>query len=977
MSLGSTCCNKILDRHVHEKDKSVFHAEIDCLNSLLWIPKQDKNQVKTCLAYALKEQKNVDPSISLSVMKNMERFYDKCDDIGKIASVFNVTIEIYRFVNRQTYTVIECTQHFPHGSIYVALLNDGNRWGFIIKPYEFRFRWKCHTCFRWLSAKNEAAFKSSHLRTCVRCSCGRALKEGDEHFNFCSRRVSNKFYINHPRACKLYSLSKNKPVYNVNSYHADFECYPDPNGKFVVCATAIEFKGNILHWAGPDSLDKFMEFVIEKTKGVLWFYNGSRFDVFFILNWLMRHDVPVESKNTMFDGSRISVLSFQTKKGKLDIKDLMKFFVGSLDRNCKDFKLDQEFCKTSFDFKKVHDWESLEEHKEEMLKYLDQDVRAQSALYNILATTIFDLFKQDMTKFVSLSQMSYACFSSRLTQNDLIKTKIEDEPLFRDSYRGGRIVMTKPVWFSSLCPKIMKNLEHPEALQEIFDSLVDYLVYIDANSLYPTVMQSEEYACGDYRIKTNFADYVLNDLNNPNKSESSKRNWNRRLVQVDVECPKDLLIAFLMSRDKDGNAFQDLLPKKEVVYTGAELCEAVLLGYRVTKIHKIIEWDIGMQKKIFENFINLLYQIKKDSAPKGPKPNDALYQIVKLLMNSLSGKFGQKTHLKKKHILIGEAITLNSLTQQHAKQLWYNQDKSHSFENVLKAVIIQEPVEVEATAFPIHIASQILGNSRVFMSRLMRQVGAYHKIENCPYYGDTDSLIFHHSVLSQFPKDVLGKDLGTFKDEIPHGKIVMFIILAPKMYMNVYLAKDSEGQMQLWCQFKSKGIPHSSDPYLVKDSNLVSEEQRKKALEIHRFIQNKTNREQHFTGVDVKDKIYIRYQKGEEDDEENYIVRNKLHLDDVFEILFGGAQVFCYFGRMIRNINAEVDIDNVGIAIDYEQRQVAKNLWWYSNKRRFPLHPTEAFPMSYPIGHEKVEECAEWSEDYWKKFPSLIPEDEH
>lgn len=973
LGLDLLFCNKLIERHVHEPGKNVFHTKIDVLKNLLWIPKQTKMQVKGCLAYALQQQKNVEPEMSFELMKSMQNFYDKCEDIEQIAKIFKVTINIHRFTNHQTYTAIEPHQHFNYGTIYIDLLNVGNRWGFILKPYEFKFRWKCHTCFDWFVYKSEALFKSSHLKTCVRCACGRAMKEGDEHLNFCTRRVSNAFYLNHERACKLYPLSKNEPIYNVNSYHADYECYPDERGNFIVCAAAIEFQGQILHWSGPNALDDFMEFILTKIKGVLWFYNGSKFDVFFILQWLMKNNVPIESEKTMFEGSRLSVLSIRTKKGLLQIKDLCKFFVGSLDYNCKAFQLDQEFCKSSFDFKKVFDWDSLKIHEKELLLYLDQDVRSQSALYNILAKSIFDLFKQDMTKFVSLSQMAYACFSSKLTQNDLIKTKIEDEDWFRDSYRGGRIVMTRPVWCSSLCSNIFKFINHPERLQSIFEELSDYLVYIDANSLYPTVMQSEEYACGDYRVKNVIAPYVLENLNDPNKSENAKRGWNRRLVEVDVECPKDLLVAFLMSRDKDGNAFQDLQPKYNVVYTGAELCEAVLLGYKVTKIHKIIEFDIMLQKKIFEQFITLLYQIKKDSAPKGCKPNAALYQIVKNLMNSLSGKFGQKSHFVKKHILIGSDINTVVLKQQNAKQLWMREKEDDFLDVVLKAVIIQEPIEVKATAFPIHIASQILGNSRVFMSRLMRQVNGYRNLENCPYYGDTDSLIFHHQVFSQFPKDVIGKDLGTFKDEIPEGKIVMFIVLAPKMYMNVYLGKDSNGQMQLWCQFKSKGIPHSSDPYLVKETNLVSEEEREKALKIHRFIQNKTLRDEHYSGVDLKERIFIRYKEGEEETEDNFIVRNKLHLDDVLEILFSNVKVYCYYGRMIRNINAEIDVYNVGISIDYDQRQVAKNLWWYSNKRKFPLNPTEPFPMSYPIGHEKVEECMEWGEDYWKKFPSLFP----
>lgn len=77
------------------------------------------------------------------------------------------------------------------------------------------------------------------------------------------------------------------------------------------------------------------------------------------------------------------------------------------------------------------------------------------------------------------------------------------------------------------------------------------------------------------------------------------------------------------------------------MFWGVELIQALLCGYRLTCEGYYI-WKSESTVKPFAHFINTVYDRRLRAKKEKPR-NAALVQITKLLMNSLSGKLGQRT----------------------------------------------------------------------------------------------------------------------------------------------------------------------------------------------------------------------------------------------------------------------------------------------------------------------------------------------
>ena len=110
----------------------------------------------------------------------------------------------------------------------------------------------------------------------------------------------------------------------------------------------------------------------------------------------------------------------------------------------------------------------------------------------------------------------------------------------------------------------------------------------------------------------------------------------RCFLPVVVEC-RDIGTPFLFSKDMNGKLEKNLLPKINQCYMGVELVHAVELGYKITKIYECIEWE--SMDEIFTDFITKEYKAKSMA-----KRGTAKYMVHKFLMNSLSGKFGQRNN---------------------------------------------------------------------------------------------------------------------------------------------------------------------------------------------------------------------------------------------------------------------------------------------------------------------------------------------
>lgn len=949
----------------HTNFTGSFPESICRSKTTLWIPhpKKNVNPLILCVHKGFcGEENKFDKSID-----EIKKISDCADDeaIHQIANHYGVLIHVYRL----TYTLggrsirfdaeygrpgenkraIPLLQNMCNKTPITswALIFPGNAISNLLaKKY-------CEACGKWIQSNFD-----KHRKGCYKCGCGTSYSKGSEHPLHCNK--SNYKEKKEIDACKIYK--KETGDWDIRDcYFADFETLTDMRGRYRVYAACVmdsvqETSDDTL-WIGMDSLKEFVDYIMENCNGVLWFYNGSRFDNYFLLEYFVANKVPIS--DIVKSGNSILTMKIKTKNGQIVIKDLLRFMNGSLDDNCKAFGIPVDKSKGHFDHRLIKSFGDADKYSKLIKDYLDKDVVSMREIYKVFSKTIWDAYKLQLSKFVTQSHLSYAAFTTNLPYGLLYKTPIEDEKIMRDCYKGGRVVPGRKRWQSKQWKSVLDNkfpniqlvlnekTGYKEWTQvgwciddETYNNIDDYYCYGDVNSLYPAAQVGRKYPVGRYKkrvIEKKDSDRMCNNLNNL----VNKDYWWRVQALVDVDCPNNLNIAFLMTR-KDGEVKQDLLPKRKKWYTGVELYEAVTLGYVITRIYEVVEWPRA--QNIFESYVLPTYKRKKDNFKDTPP-----YTEAKGALNGLTGKFGQHVNLQRIHVYgpndvidVGVHDVTRVVNDKGETVGWY-------------AV---SDVRAAYCPYPIDKSSFILAHSKVIMSQIMKamyipreeddeetaalrkKLGAYMETDLCPGYGDTDSLMVHRKLWDALPSHMKGdKDLGQLKLEI-NGKILDYTVLAPKTYNFIYVDEKTKQVLSIT---KAKGIPHTKAPHDAFGLFPLDELKVKKANDIYKHLEKRSNILQSCKEVELRDRFYLIFMDG-----------NLLHSCYIIPptfipgILEGEMEVLCLFGGMRRRFECTAE-SGLYVMPDYNRREYNKNIWWSSCQRQ---HLKEGeYPTSLPEGH--------------------------
>jgi hypothetical protein len=868
--------------------------------------------------------------------------------LDKIANHFKVNIKVYKILKESTYQAmtLERESTFNKGYLFKhSILRSQNKFALLLPNAKKKFptlsQYNCLTCCKWLSYDTLPEFKRNHQKTCKICICGRAFKEGDPHPILCQslhKRYNNSMSkIKDPSECRLHTPAvTTEPNYKHHNHHADLECFPEVNGKFTSYSSCL-YNSNTKDFfleCGPNSFEHFMKEIL-KLEGILWFFCGSRFDVYFILEYCILKGITIDLKNTMLTGSQVRILGLKTCNGtkSLLIKDLGFFLPGSLAFNCKGLGVKQDLSKTEFDHGKIKNWEDVETHKGEHIPYLKLDVIAQKECFEIASQQIWDDYHIDMCKFVSLAELAYAAFTIYVKPDLLYKIPIEQDGVqmekhLREAYRGGRLVLTWPVWKSKQLESILTNVTNQSYLKKTYYEIKDYLLYLDKNSLYPWVMYKHKYPCGKcnyFLVDNPSQEKIIKKINNSKDKEDNT--WQYRLLEVKITPPTDIYIGFIMDRNEKGSNTQDLKPKERIWLTGIEVIEAIKIGYTLNYVYAYYEWE--KIENIFQEFVKVAND-RKSNAEKG----SAQYLIAKNIMNSSSGKHGQIGRPSKTALLIGEDITMEGLSKSDSRGIWNEEDE-------LLAVFTEQDQPLTHTPYPLQLSVFILGNSRVCMSEFTRSIDGYRNPKNVPTYGDTDSLVVRKKSTLHLDPSEFGPKLGQMKDEIPNGKILATITLAPKTNMKLILMEEfnketKEMNYSIQTTLTSKGVPHMREPYEYFKSYLVPTEKAIEAINIATFLEAREDTKVHYHHVTLKEPLYIRTEYSTNLKE----VKDRIIWGDMEMVMNEQANIVCLYGGMIRNLKMDAQMDGIGISLDYMRRSLSNELWWKKGNRIL----TDKFP---------------------------------
>jgi hypothetical protein len=1035
-----------------------------------------------CLNYAIHGYAEIPSFIPKRAGLSMREFiatysYHILDPIKQheLAMLYNITVDFYedRAIERgrelkYIFTLGVPTPDSKNIGVLSILRNDGQKTNYfalllpdrenclpLVQNYFY-----CNTCGHYSYFKKKEGWVK-HLRECTKCNtCGKTCKHGDGHITNCNAqhwqkskrrdRSHIRFYEKEPEEVKVLDFSE--------QWFGDFETLtPDGEQNYQVYAGGFiggrETDFCKIHY-GRTSMDDFMKDIIARCTGTMWFFNGSRFDNFFIFKWLLRKRVRIDTRSLLINGNNLLSIKFKTKRGWLQLKDLSKFLNGSLDDCCKSFGLPEDKSKTEFDHNKMKTWEDVEKHRKECWDYLKMDVISLRELFKIFSNTIFKLYRLNVAKYMTITQIAYAAWTSDLPANivnNLFKTPVgRSERVMREMYKGGRVLCGRKEWKSQFFRQVLKNRKKwydPKLLekdpdahllvqhegycisQELYDKIIDYLVYADVNSLYPAVQISTDYPFkviqkvnekgqkeekwesippealshfpyGKHTIKKHTAkgiDEAQLILEINEKHMVAKEKWMRMGACVDVICPKDLSVAFLMTRKEAKNekdkfkteVVQDLHDKVKQWYTGPELWEASELGYKVTRIHATCEWE--KSASIFQEFVEKTYAIKSAQDSDGP-----MRACAKALLNGLTGKFGQKNIHRNVIILkLGDPITADIVDITSIEDESGNLIAYYGF--------IEK--EYETSGFPIELSSWILSLARTYMSKMLRKMkiergfwdAKQEKVtyDESPFYSDTDSLILHQRSWQRLHPDLKGnKALGQLKLEI-EGKIIGFSCLANKTYSITYVDEKTKRILSIT---KTKGIPHKglfyetcrfytcspaeernamvASGYFTPQEALEEEipeswfesHEKDDAFKTKIAMQSDflTQRREHKIpsfihtpeSINIKSRAYVFKKDGKA-----IFICKKIPPLFLDKILRREWTMECIFGGMVRQFKPG-NLSELFIAPETKSRTLCMTDWWAQEKRLESTYEQDTlFRPAYPRGHYMVTE-EESEEDF-------------
>ncbi|HEY6019220.1 MAG TPA: DNA polymerase [Candidatus Paceibacterota bacterium] len=344
-------------------------------------------------------------------------------------------------------------------------------------------------------------------------------------------------------------------------------------------------------------------------------------------------------------------------------------------------------------------------------------------LYRAVRKYLDFLSTYDMGTFAqTLAGQSLNAYRHRFMSSEIfIHTNSRAVELERECYYGGRVEMFR------------RNILPPRTY-----------TYLDINSAYPTVMRDGV-----------FPTALRGMENSPSLERLSTLAKSHLLVAgvwVRTEFP-------VLPKRQDGRL---LFPVGEFYTTLAtpELLLALNRGL-VTSCDVLAYYD---GENIFKSWVEEIYALRKDAKLRGDHMYD---ELLKRLMNSLFGKFGQRNYE-------WETIDEHSAGPDH---IWRQLDRDtgaiYTLRRLGGVLQIRRSVE-EGFNSLVAIASHVTAAARVLLLGYIERAGWEHT-----YYCDTDSLIVDGSGAIRLRDYVNPTTLGALKIEGRSGKVRLG---APKNY---------------------------------------------------------------------------------------------------------------------------------------------------------------------------------------------------
>ena len=816
----------------------------------------------------------------------------------------------------------------------------------------------CKKCGEWFSNN------SAHFEKCKVCTkCGKAFVSDGNHYLSCKGK---RILGDTAQASGLMAPSatdhKEWQLWR-NVWFADFECFQNGSGThipYLVVLKGISQEQPITFW-GKDCLKDFITYITtpaNKVTGYLYCHNGSGYDFNLIIVGLMQFTDKFSKTplHVLMRGSKILTCQISSNP-PLVLRDTYLVLPAGLGKLCKDLKIKQEFAKTAFDHSKISSFLTAEKFKVEVVKYCIQDVKALEQVFKLFSRAMWEVGPVLLQTSMSLASHALELWKIIEAGPSLSSLVLPDKATYkvlRNMYHGGRVLATLAKYDSVMYDFVT---EEDEAGNFTFFndegvSILDFeevkrnihifpgkecIKQLDVVSLYPAVMYFESFPVGGFIQEIRWRpdnskgeeeakemvqiiklgkwvsiDHDGETIRAENPAYGQlKEVMFRMCYEVDMDCPKEAIVAFVM-RKVDDSPVQNLAPLRNHWITGVELFEAIKVGYTLLRIHAKFGW--ASRASIFKKYIGLLFKIKEEN--KKDK-SSVMYMVAKLLMNALSGKFGQKIVMEVTTLLSElpddpDAMFENLLNVRNQVIEAINEDKkSLPVGYIFTSTKRDEDVEA---SLPTHLSVFILAHSRRKMSKMLRFVNGYFDKENTIMYTDTDSMVVKEHTFNLLKNGgFIGNKLGQLEDEFPNSIIIAGRFLAPKVYTLMMLKQFPESpKCGIAYKVRCKGIPHTGEVFFANSYVLDEREFKVKIDEINDSISGPV--------ADLGKRFYVVKDKKTD---EPVLVQPFINISTCDLILSEKFYLQVHFGSILKNTKIKFSLQSKWVT-----RSLGFNSWW-------------------------------------------------
>lgn len=518
-------------------------------------------------------------------------------------------------------------------------------------------------------------------------------------------------------------------------YCADFETI-EKNNIASVYLWALSSKenmelNNVIIGNTIESFIKKINTLSQKNSIVIYFYN-LKFDGVFIIDYLIKNNYYYDKTNfkpnkknsftTLIDYKRIIYqIVLKTKYNNIYIKCAYRLSMISLRKLAINFNT--KYKKIDID---NYDSDLITDEK---IKYIKHDTLIVCEYIKFFYKTFNNKVKLTLGSqaLQEWKKLTYKWYKYR----DSVSYKVDR--FLRKAYRGGLCVINKKY----------ENKEIRNIKGAIYDinSSYSYSMHSISKNKFP--ISSPCYFKGDKELKK---------IQNKKYLYIVRFECTFKIKKNKVECITTLGSSYTLTKWQRES--------KEIVEL--TLCnvdyDLFLKNYNVKNINIIDGYYFEKSKiGIADKFINKYYKIKK-------KENTQKKYIAKLMLNSLTGKFGQKRKTEKKFFILNK----------NEKKLY-----TESEEEIIKGIYL--PYVIYITAYArAYLVNIINKNYKNFI------------------YCDTDSI---HIKNNKLIGAKIGTELGEFKKENT-------IINAKYLKQKAYLFENENNEIKI----KISGLPEEARP---------------------------------------------------------------------------------------------------------------------------------------------------------------------